>query len=168
MVSRVGMILWNCHMLEWFQMSCDSIFGSPVIWNHSLSIHFGWHFDFSSSCFDESVGAWLCAWEWEVPSCADPATSFQGVVCNAGWHWDCEMLAEGLFNCIGASAHIGCGQKAFCPHPMCLWHYSDVLKQMAFLQRLDRMWRITLSASVVGFTSMASYAPPGGSPGGCL
>ena len=26
-------------------MSCDSIFGSSVIWNHSLSIHFGWHFE---------------------------------------------------------------------------------------------------------------------------
>ena len=26
-----------------------------------------------------------------------------------------------------------------------LWRYSDVLKQMAFLQRLDRMWRVTLS-----------------------
>ena len=33
-----------------------------------------------------------------------------------------------------------------CAHWMCLWRYSDVLKQMAFLQRLDRMWRITLAA----------------------
>ena len=137
MVSRAGTIPWNCHMLEWFQMSCDSIFGSPVIRNHSLSIHFGWHFTgkgatavlflwktvYQSSTFvgictvcTEDLSSHSRCWvlkngiqqnfggEWYVKClCAEPATSFQEDVCNAGWHWDLEMLAEGLFNSIGAT-----------------------------------------------------------------
>ena len=41
------------------------------------------------------------------------------------------MLAEGLFNSIGATGAFDVTVTCF--------------KQMAFLQRLDRMWRITLS-----------------------
>ena len=57
--------------------------------------------------------------------------------------WKC--LQKGFSIALEQLRTLDVGKRAFCLHPMCLSRYSDVLKQMAFLQRLDRMWRITLS-----------------------